>query len=99
MNMLTALHAVEHDDFVVIAISPGVSIFDACFCSYALTCLQWLKTALAGPDADLPVEVGVVSVLDRILEADKSESGKFYAIRVAGWDDNVGPYDGRRLPW
>ncbi|CAK1356347.1 uncharacterized protein RHO25_000037 [Cercospora beticola] len=83
MNMLTALHAVEHDDFAVIAISPG-----------------WLKIDLARPDADLHVEVGVASVLDKILEADKSESGKFYTIRVTGWDDNkMGPYDGRRLPW
>lgn len=57
--------------------------------------LQWLKTDLGGEMADLTVDVGVKELKRIILQADKSQNGKFVNIRVPGMDQ----YKGEEVPW
>ncbi|GIZ43347.1 hypothetical protein CKM354_000657900 [Cercospora kikuchii] len=62
----------------------------------------WLKTDLGSQNADLPVEVGVSSLKDIILKADRSQNGKFLNIHVPGWKkEGKGPevYEGEEVPW
>lgn len=51
--------------------------------------------------ADLDVSVGVRSVKEWILTANKDMNGKFVNIRVPGWEDTgtVSQYDGEEIPW
>lgn len=56
---------------------------------------QWLKTDLGGETADLTVDVGVKELKRIILEADKSQNGKFVNIHVPGMDQ----YKGEEVPW
>lgn len=56
---------------------------------------------MGSKDADLPVEVGVKSVLDIIHGTTTADNGKFRNILVPGWENPPGPnkYDGLDLPW
>lgn len=61
---------------------------------------QWLKTDLGTTNADLDVAQGVSAALDLILGADRKMNGKFYNIRVPGWEEVDGrAYDGAEIPW
>lgn len=102
MNMLTALYAQDHEDFTFLAVSPGVSVIIPFALKLFLTLPQWLKTDLGSQNADLPVEVGVSSLKDIILKADRSQNGKFLNIHVPGWKkEGKGPevYEGEEVPW
>ncbi|EQK99434.1 hypothetical protein G6O67_008621 [Ophiocordyceps sinensis] len=60
----------------------------------------WLKTDLGTTNADLDVAQGVSAALDLILGADRKMNGKFYNIRVPGWEEVDGrAYDGAEIPW
>ncbi|CAK1363355.1 unnamed protein product [Cercospora beticola] len=62
----------------------------------------WLRTDLGSQNADLPVEVGVSSLKDIILKADRSQNGKFFNIHVPDWKkEGKGPevYEGEEVPW
>ncbi|KAK4553124.1 hypothetical protein LTR86_009851 [Recurvomyces mirabilis] len=59
----------------------------------------WLKTDLGGDYADFPVEVGVTELKRIILEADKSQNGKFVNIHVPGQEQAWGRYDGKEIEW
>ena len=52
-------------------------------------------------DADLPVEVGVRAVLDKVFAATKADNRKFANIHVPGWEENPSfdQYDGKTPPW
>lgn len=54
-----------------------------------------------GQEADLPVETGARAVLDVIHKHEKEDNGKFYNVRVPGWEEKEGPnqYDGQIVPW
>ena len=60
---------------------------------------QWLKTDLGGSYADFPVDVGVTELKRIILEANKSQSGKFMNIYVKGHEKSSQQYDGGEIPW
>jgi hypothetical protein len=60
---------------------------------------QWLKTDLGSQNADLEPEVGVADTKRIIVEADKSQNGKFLNIHVPGWEDKWGRYDGKEIEW
>lgn len=52
--------------------------------------------------ADWPVEVGAEKLLKIVDGASLKKSGKFFNVRVPGWEDNedVGHrYDGKEIPW
>ncbi|KAM4057723.1 short chain dehydrogenase [Hirsutella rhossiliensis] len=61
----------------------------------------WLKTDMGSERADLDVEQGVNAVKDLVLAADAKMNGKFYNIRVPGWEHAEGSnqYDGGEIPW
>lgn len=89
LNMLTVQYALsfEKEDFTFITISPG-----------------WLSTDMGnafGVEADLPVAAGATAVLEAVHKYGKEDSGKFYNIRVPGWEKNEGlnQYDGLIPPW
>lgn len=55
-----------------------------------------------GAEADLPVAAGATALLDAVHRYGKEENGKFYNIRVPGWEHNEGlnsRYDGLSPPW
>ncbi|KAL9590734.1 MAG: hypothetical protein Q9203_000456 [Teloschistes exilis] len=54
-----------------------------------------------GIEADLPVAAGATAVLEAVHQYGKEENGKFYNIRVAGWEEKEGlnQYDGLNPPW
>ncbi|QIW98339.1 hypothetical protein AMS68_003857 [Peltaster fructicola] len=85
LNMLTKIYANTYE-------SQGFT--------FLLITPGWLKTDLGSQNADLPVEVGVKSVLDIIHGSTTADNGKFRNIRVAGWE-NAKPnwYDGAEVPW
>ncbi|KAI4198653.1 MAG: hypothetical protein LQ350_005125 [Teloschistes chrysophthalmus] len=41
-----------------------------------------------GAEADLPVAAGATALLDAVHKYGKEENGKFYNIRVPGWEHN-----------
>ncbi|KAL8832929.1 MAG: hypothetical protein Q9170_004657 [Blastenia crenularia] len=43
-----------------------------------------------GVEADLPVESGARAVLEAVHSLGKESTGKFYNIRVNGWEENEG---------
>ncbi|KAJ5485760.1 short chain oxidoreductase [Penicillium desertorum] len=61
----------------------------------------WLKTDLGTENADLPVDVGVSSVLDILYETGQDGNGRFFNIHVPGWENVTGlnQYDGKEIPW
>ncbi|KAF2170908.1 hypothetical protein M409DRAFT_63934 [Zasmidium cellare ATCC 36951] len=87
MNMLTAQYALEFADqgFTFLAISPG-----------------GVKTDLGGPSGDLEVSIAVQAIREILVdEGRKERNGKFFNVRVEGWESAEGPnqYDGREIPW
>jgi len=59
-----------------------------------------LKTELGGGDfGELEVDVGAAEVKRIILQADKSQNGKFVNIHVSGKEKTAGQYDGGEIPW
>ncbi|PKY00423.1 NAD(P)-binding protein [Aspergillus campestris IBT 28561] len=61
----------------------------------------WVKTDLGGEGADLTAEQSANAVLDIIFHKSAADTGKFFNIRVAGWEDAEGlnRYDGAQVPW
>ncbi|KAI9901674.1 hypothetical protein N3K66_003491 [Trichothecium roseum] len=57
----------------------------------------WLKTDLGSQYADLEPHVGAKASADLILEAGRSKNGKFYNVRVDGWEERG--YDGAEVSW
>ena len=45
------------------------------------------------------MEVGVAEVRRIILEATKEQNGKFLNIKVPGWENTPGQYDGEEVSW
>ncbi|KAL4994919.1 hypothetical protein BDV10DRAFT_175759 [Aspergillus recurvatus] len=86
LNMLTVLYANDLEN-------EGFTVF----------CVSpgWLKTDLGSDDADLPVEVGVSSVLDILHRIGRDGNGRFLNIHVPGWENAPGlnQYDGKEVPW
>lgn len=56
---------------------------------------------MGGSGADLTIEQGTKAVTDVIFRVGKEDSGKFFNVRVPGWENATGPnkYDGGSLPW
>lgn len=54
-----------------------------------------------GVEGDLPVSVGAMAVLEIVHKYGKEHTGRFYNIRVPGWEKNEGlnQYDGLNSPW
>ncbi|GFF44564.1 hypothetical protein IFM51744_05849 [Aspergillus udagawae] len=86
LNMLTVVYANELE-------KEGFTVF----------CVSpgWLKTDLGSENADLPVDVGVTSVLDILHRTGKDGNGRFFNIHVPGWENAPGmnQYDGKEVPW
>ncbi|KAJ5115026.1 hypothetical protein NUU61_000785 [Penicillium alfredii] len=61
----------------------------------------WVKTDLGGDSADLTVKQSATGVLDIIIPATTTENGKFYNVRVPGWEkaEGLNQYDGAQAPW
>ncbi|KAL8643140.1 MAG: hypothetical protein Q9228_000265 [Teloschistes exilis] len=88
LNMLTVQYALslEKEGFTFIIMSPGLRTD--------------IRNAF-GIEADLPVAAGATAVLEAVHQYGKEENGKFYNIRVAGWEEKEGlnQYDGLNPPW
>ncbi|KAI9045185.1 SDR family oxidoreductase [Aspergillus affinis] len=86
LNMLTVIYAHELEN-------EGFTVF----------CISpgWLKTDLGSENADLPVEVGVSSVLNILHTTSQDGNGRFFNIHVPGWENapGLGQYDGKEVPW
>ncbi|OJJ66187.1 hypothetical protein ASPBRDRAFT_138373 [Aspergillus brasiliensis CBS 101740] len=86
LNMLTVVYANELE-------KEGFTVF----------CVSpgWLKTDLGSENADLPVDVGVTSVLDILHGTGQEGNGRFFNIHVPGWENAPGlnQYDGKEVPW
>ncbi|GLA44394.1 hypothetical protein AnigIFM63309_003156 [Aspergillus niger] len=91
--MLTVVYANELDKegFTVFCVSPGLTLNET----------QWLKTDLGSENADLPVDVGVTSVLDILHRTGQDGNGRFFNIHVPGWENapGINQYDGKEVPW
>jgi hypothetical protein len=63
--------------------------------------MQYLKTDMSGDRADLAVDVGAKATLDILFRSTKEDNGRFFNIRVAGYEDVEGPnkYDGKEVAW
>ncbi|RJE20294.1 short chain oxidoreductase CsgA [Aspergillus sclerotialis] len=61
----------------------------------------WVRTNLGGKTADLSVEQSSQAVLDIIFRATTAENGKFFNVRVPGWEkaEGLNQYDGAEVPW
>ncbi|CRG88458.1 hypothetical protein PISL3812_05488 [Talaromyces islandicus] len=86
LNMLTKQYALE--------------FADAGFTFVALS-PGWLQTDMGGEGADLPVDIGVRATLHIVHSKTKKDNGRFFNIKVAGWENKQGPnqYNGAELPW
>ncbi|CAG8928618.1 unnamed protein product [Penicillium salamii] len=86
LNMLTVQYAQSFAD-------QGFSIF----------CLSpgWVQTDLGGASADLTIDQSANAVLDVVFRADKQANGKFFNIRVDGWEkaEGLNQYDGAEPSW
>lgn len=61
---------------------------------------QWVKTDLGGKDyADLTPDESVNGILEQADRIDAKDTGKFFTIRVPGWENNQKQYDGSVRPW
>lgn len=62
---------------------------------------QWVKTDLGGDSADLTSEQSATGLLERIDQATATDTGKFFNVRVPGWENSEGlnRYDGTEVPW
>ncbi|RAH59056.1 short-chain dehydrogenase-like protein [Aspergillus piperis CBS 112811] len=61
----------------------------------------WVKTDLGGERADITAEQSVKGLLDIIVPATQEDNGKFFNIRVPGWEqaEGLNQYDGAVVPW
>ncbi|GLA23734.1 hypothetical protein AnigIFM63326_009710 [Aspergillus niger] len=61
----------------------------------------WVKTDLGGDGADITAEQSVQGLLDIIVPATHADNGKFFNIRVPGWEkaEGLNQYDGAEVPW
>ncbi|KAI3007358.1 hypothetical protein CBS147346_3167 [Aspergillus niger] len=61
----------------------------------------WVKTDLGGDRADITAEQSVQGLLDIIVPATHADNGKFFNIRVPGWEkaEGLNQYDGAEVPW
>ncbi|PLN85679.1 NAD(P)-binding protein [Aspergillus taichungensis] len=61
----------------------------------------WVKTDLGGESADLTTEQSASAVLDIVFHKTAADTGKFFNVRVAGWEEAEGlnQYDGAEYPW
>lgn len=61
----------------------------------------WVRTDLGGEQADLGAEESANAVLDVVREKGPESNGKFFNIRVKGWEEAEGlnQYDGAEVPW
>ncbi|RAK89142.1 short-chain dehydrogenase-like protein [Aspergillus costaricaensis CBS 115574] len=61
----------------------------------------WVKTDLGGERADITAEQSVQGLLDIIVPATQENNGKFFNIRVPGWEqaEGLNQYDGEVVPW
>ncbi|PYH30041.1 SDR family oxidoreductase [Aspergillus neoniger CBS 115656] len=61
----------------------------------------WVKTDLGGERADITAEQSVQGLLDIIVPATQEDNGKFFNIRVPGWEqaEGLNQYDGEVVPW
>ena len=60
-----------------------------------------MKTDLGGDDADIDVEMSSKAVLNLILHVGREDNGKFFNIRVPGFENRPAPfqYAGEEIPW
>lgn len=60
-----------------------------------------MQTDLGGPSAERTVAEGGKAVLDLIKAKGQEANGKFFNIRVPGWEQSpvLNQYDGAELPW
>ncbi|TKX21183.1 hypothetical protein C1H76_6724 [Elsinoe australis] len=62
-------------------------------------CPGWVKTDLGTDAADLTVEEsanGILEIAERITTKD---NGKYFTVRVPGWEDKPQQYHGGERPW
>ncbi|PYH70970.1 SDR family oxidoreductase [Aspergillus vadensis CBS 113365] len=61
----------------------------------------WVKTDLGGERADITADQSVQGLLDIIVPATQEDNGKFFNIRVPGWEqaEGLNQYDGAVVPW
>ncbi|OJI80407.1 hypothetical protein ASPTUDRAFT_178834 [Aspergillus tubingensis CBS 134.48] len=61
----------------------------------------WVKTDLGRERADITAEQSVQGLLDIIVPATQEDNGKFFNIRVPGWEqaEGLNQYDGAVVPW
>lgn len=61
----------------------------------------WVKTDLGGDSADLTSDQSATALLERISQATTADTGKFFNVRVPGWENAEGlnRYDGAEAPW
>ncbi|KAI7778854.1 hypothetical protein LA080_001545 [Diaporthe eres] len=85
LNMLTVQYAEAFRDEGVtfVAICPG-----------------WVKTDLGGKGyADLTPDESINGILEAADRIDAKDTGKFFTIRVPGWENHQKQYDGSVRPW
>lgn len=60
-----------------------------------------MKTNLGGESADLTTEQSANAVLDIVFHKTAADTGKFFNVRVPGWEEAEGlnRYDGAQVPW
>jgi hypothetical protein len=54
---------------------------------------------MGGVGADLDVDVGVMEIKRLIFESTTKDNGRFLNIRVPGWEESYGQYDGKEISW
>ncbi|PLB54178.1 NAD(P)-binding protein, partial [Aspergillus steynii IBT 23096] len=61
----------------------------------------WVKTELGGSGADLTTDQSARGLLEVLFRVTKEDNGKFFNIRVDGWEEAEGlnRYDGAEAPW
>lgn len=54
-----------------------------------------------GDGADLTLEQGVKGIIDALITSGPEKNGKFFMIKVPGWENPAGihKYDGRSMEW
>lgn len=103
-NMLTVQYAQSFADqgFTFVTVSPGVSHpHSNLMPERSLTKEQWVKTDLGGPGADLTADQSANGILEILFRITKEDNGKFFNIRVDGWEkaEGLNRYDGEEAPW
>jgi hypothetical protein len=60
-----------------------------------------VKTDLGGDQADLTSDQSATGVLEVTSNATNADTGKFFNLRVPGWENTEGlnRYDGAEAPW